>query len=497
LGTSLPDSPLILAPRTIAVALAVGVGVTLMSAFGPARKASGVAPIAAMQDSVDAPRASDTRRHLTGVLVMATGVATGAFGLFGAISGTAGRITFLGAGAVLTFVGLALASPAVAQPLISALGLPLRSLGTAGSLSTQNAGRNPRRTASTAASLMVGLALVTTALVVGESIKQSISDTLSSEVKADYIATPDDGINPAMLADLRTSGSFHPIAAYRYDEFKVDGEVSGVIGTDLAATSQLFDIGVVDGALASEPSAVAVFEAKATDKGYSVGDQISVTFPSGTTETMTVGAIFQSSTVMDQDYLINTNGWEARFGNTLDWWAAALIADGVSPEVAAATMAELAAQYPQAPFESQTQFRESIQGQIDSILVAINAMLVLAIIIALIGIANTLALSVFERTREIGLLRAVGMSRRQTRRMIRWEAAQVALFGSILGIGLGLVFGWGVVAALPDSFVSTLAFPVTRIIILVVVCGLSGLVAAALPARRASRLNVLDAISHA
>ncbi len=196
LGASLPDSPLILAPRTIAVAFAVGVGVTLLSAFGPARKASSVAPIAAMQDSVDAPRASDTRRNLTGALVMAAGVAVGTFGLFGDISGTASRIALLGGGAVLTFVGLSFASPAVAHPLISAVGLPLRTLGTAGSLSTQNAGRNPRRTASTAASLMVGLALVTTALVVGESIKQSISDTLASEVKADYISTPDEGINP-------------------------------------------------------------------------------------------------------------------------------------------------------------------------------------------------------------------------------------------------------------------------------------------------------------
>ncbi|MFW2382181.1 MAG: ABC transporter permease, partial [Acidimicrobiales bacterium] len=497
LGASLPDSPLILAPRTLIVAFAVGVGVTLLSAFGPARKASSVAPIAAMQDSVDAPRASDTRRNLTGALVMAAGVAIGTFGLFGDIPGTASRIALLGGGAVLTFVGLAFASPAVAHPLISALGLPLRTLGTAGSLSTQNAGRNPRRTASTAASLMVGLALVTTALVVGESIKQSISDTLASEVKADYISSPDEGIQPAMLADLSASGSFDPVAAFRYDEIKVGDDVSGVIGTDLEATGQLFDIGVIDGALSSDESSVAVFESEATDRGYSVGDEIPVTFPSGTTETMTVGAIFESSTVMDENYIINTGGWEARFGNTQDWWAAVMIADGVSPEVADAAVAELATQYPQAPFENQAQFRESIEGQIDSMLVAINAMLVLAIIIALIGIANTLALSVFERTREIGLLRAVGMSRRQTRRMIRWEAAQVALFGSILGIGLGLVFGWGVVTALPDSFVSTLAFPVSRISILVVVCGLSGLVAAALPARRASKLNVLDAISHA
>ncbi|NNE94567.1 MAG: ABC transporter permease [Acidimicrobiales bacterium] len=497
LGASLPDSPLILAPRTLIVAVVVGVGVTMVSALGPARKAAKVAPIAAMQDSVDAPKASDLRRNLTGAAVMAAGVLLGAFGLFGQIEGSGARIAILGSGSVLTFVGLAFASPAVAAPVISALGLPVRVLGTAGSLSTQNAGRNPRRTASTAASLMVGLALVTTALVVGESIKQSISETLASEVKADYISAPEVPINPMLLEDLEASGHFDAIAPYRYDQIRIGDDVDGVIGTDLEATDDLFDLGLAAGALTAGSDVVAIHEDEATEHGYVVGDSIPVTFPSGTTESMTVSAIFTSSTIMDESYLINMSDWDSRFGEVVNWWAAVSVADGTSIDVADATLAELAQRYPQAPFENQTDFRETIQGQIDSLLVAINAMLVLAIIIALVGIANTLALSVFERTREIGLLRAVGMSRRQTRRMIRWEAAQVALFGSILGIGLGLIFGWGVVTALPESFVSTLAFPVSRIAILVVVCGLAGLLAAAFPARRASKLDVLDAISHA
>lgn len=428
---------------------------------------------------------------------MAVGVGIGTFGLFGSINGTALRIALLAAGAVLSFVGLAFASPAVAKPLIGILGLPLRGLGPAGELSTQNAGRNPRRTASTAASLMVGLALVTTALVVGESIKQSISDTLASEVKADYISSSDAPINPMLISDMTNSGSFDAVAGYRYDEIRLAGETVAVIGSDLEATDQLFDIGVSAGALTNDEMSLAVFADEATKRGYNVGDDVDVAFPSGATETMTVSAIFDSSAVIDENYLVSVEGWEDRFGAATDWWAAALIADGVSSAQADATLTGFESQYPQIAFENQADFKESIEGQIDSMLVAINAMLVLAIIIALIGIANTLALSVFERTREIGLLRAVGMSRRQTRRMIRWEAAQVALFGSILGIGLGLVFGWGVVTALPDSFVSTLAFPVSRISILVAVCGIAGLVAAAFPARRASKLNVLDAISYA
>ena len=497
LGAGLPPSDVILATRTVLLALAVGVGVTLFSAFGPARRASRVAPIAAMQDSVDAPRSSDRRRVTFGLAVLVAGTALGAFGLFGDPGGTAARLAALGGGAGLTFVGLAFASPAVAQPVIGLLGIPLRALGTSGHLSTQNAARNPRRTSSTAASLMVGLALVTTALVMGESIKRSISDTLASEVRADYISSSDLPISPALLADLKSREEFDAVTGYRYDEIRIGAEDTGVIGTDLLATDMLFDLRISSGQLTNDPNAVAVFADEATANGLSVGDNLQVSFPSGQTEVLTVGAIFDSNAVMDENYLISNEGWDSRFGAANDWWAAARIADGASESQALAVLDSLGEQFPQVVFENQSDFRESIESQIDQMLVAINALLVLAIVIALVGIANTLALSVFERTREIGLLRAVGMTRRQTRRMIRWEAAQVALFGSVLGVGLGLLFGWGAVTALPDSFVSTLAFPISRIAVLIAVCALSGLVAAALPARRAGKLNVLDAISHA
>ncbi len=497
LGAELPQSDLILAPRTIIVALVVGVGVTMLSAFGPARKAGRIAPIAAMQDSIDAPRQSDRLRNLAGAAVLASGVAVGSFGLFGSIDGVAGRITMLAVGAILTFIGLTFASPAIAKPMISTVGLPLRALGTAGTLSTQNAGRNPRRTASTAASLMVGLALVTTAMVVGESLKQSISETLASEVKADYISSSDEAINSALIAEMGQSDTFSAVSGYRYNEIKVGDDVTGVMGGDLEATGLMFDIGIVDGQLVNDQSQIAVLESEAADRALTVGDELAVTFPSGNTETMTVGAIFSSTTIVDEKYLIHNEGWLTRFGDATDWWASALLADGVSAETADATFASLTEMYPQVQFENRADFNESLESQIDGMLVAINAMLVLAIVIALIGIANTLALSVFERTREIGLLRAVGMSRRQSRRMIRWEAAQVAMFGSLLGIGLGLVFGWGAVTALPDSFVSVLAFPFANIALLVAICAVSGLAAAAFPARRASKLNVLEAISHA
>lgn len=497
LGAGLPATELIVATRTVVIACIVGIGVTVVSSVGPARRAARVAPLAAMRDGIDAPRSGDRRRNLGGVAVLVLGVVIGSAGLFADIPGTAPRITTLGVGAILTFLGLAIASPAVARPLIQSLGVPLRLLGTAGTLSTQNASRNPRRTASTAASLMIGLALVTTALVLGESIKQSISETLASEVRADYISSSDRNINGQLIDDLATSDSFDAVSGYRYDEVRANDRVVTVIGADLDATDRLFDLGIVDGEIVDERTSVALQQAEAIERSISVGDEIQVEFPNGSIEALRVSAIFENSTVIDVPYLISVEGWDQRFGDSTDVWAAALIADGVTVDEATATLAALEATYPQVTFENQTEFKQSIEAQIDQLLVVINAMLVLAIVVALIGIANTMALSVHERTREIGLLRAVGMTRRQSRRMIRWEAAQVALFGSLLGVGVGMVFGAGVVSALPDSFVSTLAFPAGRITALLGICAISGLLAAALPARRASKLNVLDAISHA
>lgn len=495
-GADLPKTDLIIARRTVITALVVGVGVTVLSSVGPARKASRVAPLAALQDSIDQPKDSDRARNLVGVAVLAAGIAIGAAGLFSDISGTAPRIATLGAGAVVTFLGVTLASPAIAAPVIAALGVPLKALGVAGELSTQNAGRSPRRTSSTAASLMIGLALVTTALVMGESIKQSISETLASEVRADYISSTDAPINNQLISDMAASGSFDAVSGYRYDEIQLDGITNTVMGADIEATGRLFDLGISEGLVSNDPDTLTLLRSKADEFNVSAGDEITVVFPSGDEAMLTVAAVFENSTVIDAPILLSTNDWGDRFGDSTDVWAAALANADVDTSTVEATLATLETEYPQVAFENQADFKESVESQIDQLLVIINAMLVLAIVVALVGIANTMALSVYERTREIGLLRAVGMSRRQARRMIRWEAVQVALFGSLLGVAVGLVFGIGVVTALPDSFVSTLAFPFGRIAILVAVCGFAGLLAAALPARRASRLNVLDAISY-
>ncbi len=489
LGADLPDAPLVMRTRTIVIALVLGVGVTIGSAMGPARRAASIAPMQAMTASVEAPSTPGRRRTAAGLVALAAGVASGALGLFTDAGSVRNTVVLLGLGAALVFGAMTLVAPALVRPIVTVLGLPLRPLGAAGRLSTQNAGRNPRRTAGTAASLTVGLGLVTAALVVGQSIKTGISGLVDESVVADVLIQSDDVISPRAMDEVVASGSFDQIGTYRYDEVMIDGDVVDVIGTDLATTDALFDVEVSEGTLTDAPDTMAVSRGAADERDLAIGDSVDVTFPAGRTETLGVGAIFDSKAILDLDFVIADNDWTSRFGSDDIVWAAATFAPGVD-SVDGLTVAGVTV-------ENRAQYQEGVERDIDQMLVVINVLLALAVVIALLGIANTAALSVFERTREVGLLRAVGMTRRQTRQMFRWESAQVSVLGAVLGIAVGLLFGWGVVAALPDFVAATLSIPVARIAILLAICAVAGVIAAALPARRAARLDVIEALATA
>ncbi len=206
--------------------------------------------------------------------------------------------------------------------------------------------------------------------------------------------------------------------------------------------------------------------------------------------------MFDDEALITADYLFDESVFDAAGDRTGYEWIAISVADGAEQAAVDAAIAAVSSEFPAADVETTQEFRDRAAGTIDDILAMVNIMVALAVIIALIGIANTLALSVFERTRELGLVRAVGMTRRQLRRMVRFEAALVATFGAVLGVSIGLLFGWGVVQALPAGFASTLVVPVQSIVVLMIVAATAGVLAAVLPARRAARLDVLDAISH-
>lgn len=509
LGAGLPPAPTILAPRTILLALVLGVGVTVVSSIAPARRAAKVSPIAALTGADERGEELGRVRTAIGAALMLVGLVAGGFGLAGA-GGTTITVALLASGAGLVFIGTAVTSPAIASPVIGAVAWPVsKLLGVSGRLARQNARRHPRRTATTAAALMIGLSLVTTAMIVGDSVKTAIGSTLETAVDADYlVAHQDFRAVPAVVAedfgDIDEVGAFAAVSAI---DMQINDDIDDNQVTDLATITSLFaldfnpdttDAALLDGsALAPNripDNAVIMPTDWAEEQGYAVGDQIDVMFENGADAMFEVYATYGNVTVLDGTYF-QRSGVEAVTEVDEVFWIAAEVADGYTAAEAESAIGGFADQWPQLDVQSSAQYRESIEAEIDGLLMVVNALLALAISIALVGIGLTLALGVVERTRELGLLRAVGMTRRQMRRMVRWEAATIALFGAILGAGLGGLFGWSAVQALPDSFVTAVTFPVTRIILMVLLSAVAGLFAAIIPAYRAGRLNVLDAIA--
>jgi putative ABC transport system permease protein len=398
------------------------------------------------------------------------------------------------------FVGVTVLSPLAVGLITRVFGWPMRATGgVAGRLAQRNAARNSRRTATTAAALMIGLTLVTVALVVGDSVKASMANTFERSAKADYYVTDelDDVQFPASLAgEIEQSDAVAAATGFANVDARVDGTVTSVVGFDFDQIDNVLDVGLTQGSFVTDaayPAVVSVDEAKAT--GAHLGDIVTVESASGSHVDATIVGLFDDQAILGEDYLFDTRVLDAVDIRPDAEWLAFSFAEGASQASRDAVVAGLADEYPYAAIETADQFRDRVGSMVDKILAMVNAMVALAVVIALIGIGNTLALSVFERTRELGLVRAVGMTRRQVRRMVRFEAALVALFGATLGVGLGLLFGYGVVGALPTTFVSTFSVPVPAIVVVVLVAAGAGVVAALLPARRAGRLDVLDAIS--
>ena len=348
---------------------------------------------------------------------------------------------------------------------------------------------------------MIGLSLVTMGYVVGESVKTSLGSLIEDSVTADYVIAgneDDSGISPALADDLAASDRFSAVTGMRYDDARLGDDVREVTALDLGAIDQLFDIDLLEGSIPSSDATdvIVLHDEPAADLAAGVGNTVPIEFVSGYTAELTVAGIYGDATILE-DPLVPDQVFDAAGASETDEWIAAALPDGVSTVDVAPLVAQLQQTYPQDSIDTASEFQQSFEDTTDSALLVVNALLALAIVIALIGIANTLALSVHERTRELGLLRAVGMTRRQTRRMVRWEAVLVALFGAVLGVAAGTLFGWGAVSALPaDTFGGSLTIPVPQIAQIVVLAAAATLIAAWLPARRAGRLDVLDAISH-
>jgi putative ABC transport system permease protein len=494
MGIDIPSGAVVVSSRTVVASLAAGLGVSVASAVLPARRAARIAPIAALRDTVGEAVGSGRRRVATGLGLAGLGAAAMAAGMFG--DAGPGPV---GLGALAVFLGVAVLGPVLARPLARVIGFPLARLrGTSGHLARENAMRNPKRTSATAAALMIGVALVGFITILAASTKASMHENVQRSFTGDLVVDSgsfgNGGLSPELAQRLSKVPEVSAVTGVRMTSAEIDGSPSPVFGADARALPRVLDLGVTDGSLADlGPGTVAVSEAKATGRGWAVGDTIAVRFAETGTQRLRVAAVYTDADLTG-DYFVDLPTFEANVADQFDLKVAVDLADGVSTERGRAAVERVAEAFPQAKVYDGAQLAEASTAQIDTMLNLIYALLGLAVVIALLGIANTLALSIFERTRELGLLRAVGMTRRQLRTTVRYEAVIIALLGTALGLVVGLGFGWALVKALSSKGIGAFTVPVGQLATVVAIAAVSGVGAAILPARRASRLDVLRAI---
>ena len=497
-GIDLPAGGVVLATRTVVTSFVIGVGVSVISAVFPARRASKVPPVEAMRAVALEPSGPSTKRLIGGLAVTAVGAGLIALGLVGD-----GGVKVVGLGVPITFLGVAVLGPILAKPATSLIGAPLPSLrAMPGTLARNNAMRNPKRTSGTASALMIGVGLVTFIAVMATSAKHQIDQMVDQDFGADLVIDSGSfgfgGLSPELASEIGKLPEVDAVAALRQGPIELEGAGQGVAAIDPIATAKMFDFGAVTGSLASlsDPGTIAVQDTFQTPDGrrLQVGDTVQVRFAKTGMQTFTVGALFEQAF---GSVLLGLPAWEANVADQFDSVIFVLKADGVSLAEAQAAIEEVAAPYPTAKVQNLGEFKESQSAQINQMLGLIYVLLGLAILIAVLGIANTLALSIFERTRELGLLRAVGMTRGQLRSTVRWESVLIALFGTAMGLVIGVSFGSAILLSLADEGLDVLVVPYGQLVVIAVLAALCGVAAAVLPARRAARLDVLGAIAAA
>jgi putative ABC transport system permease protein len=488
-GFKVPPGSLVFEPRTVLVGLAVGVGVTVVAAIGPARNAVRIPPVAAIDDRRSGSGGSLRSRFAWG----------GAVALAGAVMLAAGlarpAIQLVGAGAACVFLGAAMLAPAVARPLSSVIGRPLaRLLGVPGKLGRENSMRSPRRTAQTASALMVGLALVATMSVFGASVSTSATSSVDDAISADLLVTTANG-SGQLSQSVPAVASAVPGVTATTTVYQSQFEFQNLLVTLTAVSTRHLADTLILRMAAGTPAALAHGEllidtTTARSRHLSVGDTAAVKFARTGSSRMRIGGIYQANSLIGS-YLVSAAFLAAQVSNP-PLGALLLRTSGTGVETA---VTHALAAYPNLQVQTRAQFEQAQTASVNQLLGLVYALLGLAVLIALIGIVNTLMLSVFERTREIGLLRAVGMRRPQVRSMVRSEAVILALFGAIVGIIIGTAMGIAFVSSLKQQGVTDTVVPASSLLVFLLLAALLGLVAASWPARRAAKLDVLAAIA--
>ncbi len=490
-GFGLPEGPLTLEPRTIIVSMLVGVVVTSVAAVLPALKAARIPPVAAMAaPAARVGRRSLRTRAIVGTIVTALGAGLMALGL---IVENGSSLAMVGVGAVGVFLGMATLAPLVAVPFSRLISLPFR--GITGDLARGNTARQPRRTASTASALMVGVALVAFVSIFAASVKASVTDTLDGAFPADLAFASTNfsvGVSPLALDAVSDLEEVEVVSAVRTGLVIIDGVELNVVGVEPDTVGSVYN---------AEPSipiedlgsGLLVQSGVLEANSWAVGDQLAIDYPSGEIVDTTIVGTYEDQTFAN--LMISDVTFQAHVGDDIAIGFADLAA-GVSLDEGVEAVDQALIEFPYIDVNTKSDQVAEAEAAVDQLVALFSGLLGLALVIAVLGIANTLALSIVERTSEIGLLRAVGMHRRQVRKMIRREAVITAVFGAVLGLVIGSTIGFGVISSLEGNGLQTFAIPAGQLVIWLVVAALAGVLAAVGPARKASRLDILKAISY-
>lgn len=485
--------------RTVVATLLVGVLVTAVAAVLPARRASSVAPVAAMRDDQALPKSAVRVRALLGLGLAAVGAV--AIGLVLTDQVDWRPLVVLGLGVLAVFLGVAIASPAVSKPVVWLLTAPFAG-GSVGRLAQRNGLRNPRRTAATASALMIGLALVGAVSVLSASASASVAGIIDDEFLGDLVVS--DGGPPTVPTTITGQVSeldgVEAVLPLPFTPGTVDGEDGNVLSVDPGTLPGLVDLTAVDGSLDSLDEGVWLSESDAEAWDLAVGDTAVVQVATGVAEEREVLAVFEDSQILAADVVVSQEVYDtstaalAGQGQGLQLLLVD-VADDADLAAVRDEVTEVATQYLTLSVLDAEEFTSEQTAQINTVLSLLYALLGLSLVIATLGVINTLALSVVERTREIGLLRAIGLTRGQLRRVITIESVATTVFGALLGIALGLAFGLALQSALADDGLEVLAVPWTTVVVVLVGAGVVGVVAAVLPAWRATRIDTLRAIT--